>query len=238
MSSMNSAMRLSAWVPYELRRLGLVGLLLPVLIALPFAGFGFLMHLSSTESWQISRMLAAYLEAGLPLAAGLAAATVVADDPAVDLQLSLETRYRTTVFRRLGTLFWLCALCAFSWASVMWLAGLWEPWVPEPFLRGQLVWLSPLLFFVAAGAVLALLFRSRTAAGAVLGGLWLVEQVVAGYFLSKDWLRPLYLFATLRAPGADFWLENRFALIGAALALLLLFWMLFRSESLVLGGES
>ena len=234
---MNTTLR-PFWIPYELRRLGRVGLLLPVLIGVPFAGLATLMHLSDTGSWQVSRMLAAYLEAGLPLAAGLAAATIVTDDPAVDLQLSLETHYRTTVLRRLGMLLGLSALFAFSWASVLWLTGLWDAWVPETFLPGQLIWLSPLLFFVAAGAVLALLLRGRSAAGAVLGGIWLAQQVLAAYFLTKEWLRPFYLCATLRAPGADFWLENRLALIGVALALLIVFAMLFRSESLVLGGET
>jgi hypothetical protein len=233
-----NAILLPRWVPYELRRLGRVGLLLPALTAVPFALFAAFMQLSGSEPPQLSRMLAAYLEAGLPLAAGLAAASVVAEDPALDLQLSFETRYRTTVLRRLGALLSISALCAVLWSSALRLSGLWGAWVREPFVWGQLVWLSPLLFCAALGAVLALLLRGRTAAGAVLGGLWLVQMLFAGHFLTNGWLRPFYLFATLRAPGADFWLDNRLALVGAAVALLAVFAVLFRSEALVLGGES
>ena len=228
-----------AWMGYEVRRLGWMGLLLPALIAVPFAGLAALMHLQGGESWSVSRMLVAYLEAGLPLAAALAAANIVTDDPALDLQLSLKTRYLTTVLRRLGALLALSAALAVLWSSAMALLGLWEPWVPkEPYWRGQLVWLSPLLFFLTLGCALALLLRSRSAAGAVLGVYWICTMVFKDYLFQRDWFKPFYPFATIREPGADFWLGNRLALILTGAALLLIFAALLQKESVVLGGES
>ena len=223
-----------AWAVYEMRRLGWMGVLLPALIGVPFA---LLAALTYPEA-QVSRMLAAYLEAGLPFAAGLAAANIVTDDPAVDLQLSLKTGYLTTVFRRLGALVGLCAALAVLWTSAMFVLGLWEPWVPEPYGRGQLVWLSPLLFFVGLGAVLALLLRGRSAAGAALGGCWISFMFCDDQLLSLAWFEPFYPFATLQKPGADFWLENRLTLVLTAAALLLVFAALLRRESTALGGES
>ena len=223
-----------AWLGYELRRLGWMGVLAPALIGVPFALFAALTY----DEAQSSRMLAAYLEAGLPFAAALATANIVTDDPAIDLQLSLETGYLTTVLRRLGALVGLCAALAVLWTSTMFLLGLWRPWVPEPYGRGQLVWLSPLLFFVGLGGVLALLLRSRSAAGAALGGGWISYMFFDDYFLSVAWFKPFYPFATLQKPGADFWFENRLALILAAAALLMVFAALLRRESVVLGGES
>lgn len=223
-----------AWISYEIRRLGWMGLLLPALIGAPFAGLAALMHPEA----QVSRMLAAYLEAGLPLAAGLAATNIVTDDPALDLQLSLKTRYLTTMLRRLGALVALSAAPAVLWTAAMMFLGLWEPWVPEPFGRGQLVWLSPLLFFVGLGCVLALLLRSRSAAGAMLGGYWLGCVIFKDYFLVRDWCCLFYPFATLRAPGTDYWLDNRLTLILSTAAFLLVFAALLRREPAVLGGES
>lgn len=226
------------WLGYELRRLRWIGLALPILTAIPFAGMAALMGLSGTGEWQIERMLAAYLELGLPLAAGLVASHIVADDPAVDLQLALQTRYQTTVLRRLALTIGWAALLALLWTSALRASGLlWEE-IPGPVLLGELTWAAPLLWFVGAGAVLALVFRSRTASVAVLGGLWMVELMFAGLFLGREWLRPLYLFATLRGPGADFWLSNRLVLIGVGLALILgVVLILKNSESLATGGD-
>lgn len=223
-----------AWIPYEARRLGWTGLLLPVLTAVPFVGLAALMQ----DETQVSRMLAAYLEMGLPLAAGLAAAHVVTEDPARDLQLSLKTRYLTTTLRRLGVLVGLCAVLSVLWTAAMFLLDLRDPWVPESFWSGQLVWLSPLLCFVGLGCVLAPVLRSRSAAGAVLGGYWLVCVLFEDYLLATAWFRPLYPFATLEVPGAGFWLANRLALILASAALLLIFALLLRKEAVILGGES
>lgn len=223
-----------AWIGYELRRLGWTGALAPVLIGVPFALFAALTY----PEIHASRMLAAYLEAGLPFAAALTAAHVVTDDPAIDLQLSLKTGYLTTVLRRLGALVGLCAVLAVLWTSTMFLLDLWQPWVPEPYGRGQLVWLSPLLFFVGLGGVLALLLRSRSAAGAALGGIWIAYMFLDDRLLSVAWFKPFYPFATLQRPGADFWLENRLTLILVAAALLLVFAALLRREPIVLGGES
>lgn len=223
-----------AWISYEVRRLGWMGLLLPAVIGAPFI----LLAALTNEATQISRMLAAYLEAGIPLAAGLAAANIVTDDVALDLQLSLKTSYLTTLLRRLGALLAVSAALAFIWVATMMLFGLWTPWVPEPYWRGHLVWLSPLLFFTAFGCALALLLRSRSAAGAVLGMYWICAMVLKDYLLARDWLKPFYPFVTIREPGADFWLGNRLTLILSAAALLLVFAALLQRESVVLGGES
>lgn len=224
------------WLPYEARRLGRSGLGLPVLVGLLFAALAAAMVFAGAEERQVARVLVAYLEMGLPLAAGLAAATVISDEPAVDLQLALLTRYRTTVLRRLGTLVLWASLLALLWSAFLSFSGLWKLWVPENFVAGQLVWLSPLLWCVAAGALLSLVL-GRTAAGAILGGLWLFEGFVYVLFIAKEWLRPVFLFATVYAPGVEWWLENRLALIGISFVFVAVLVVVLRSES-VTKGES
>ena len=224
---------------YELRLLGAAGLGTPVLVLLLFGGLALLSSSLGADGVYVARLLVAALELGLPLAAGVAAASVASDDPAIDLQLSLETRYRVTLGRRLALLVLWTSLLALPWTLALRLSGLWSLWVPETVLVGQLVWLSPLLWFVGAGAALSLLTGSRTTSGAVLGGLWVFGNLFRGVFLTEGWLRPLFPFATVYAAGADFWLTNRLALIGVALALGLAAWALSSMTQLMArGGEA
>jgi hypothetical protein len=101
-----------------------------------------------------------------------------------------------------------------------------------------LTWIAPLLWFVAAGFCLALLIRSRSASGAILGGIWIVEAIFYGYFALITWLKPFFLFPTTLAPGIDFWLPNRLGLPGIALAFLVTGWLLLYNAAALLQGVS
>lgn len=226
------------WLGYELRRLGRLGLAMPALVALAFTVVAGLMHLAGAEDQQVARALTAGLELGLSLVAGLVAVDVAVSDPAVDLQLTLRTRYRTTLFRRLALLVGWTGLFALLWASALNLLGLWA--VPGSFLLGQLAWIAPLSWFVSVGVLLSLAFRSRAVSVAVLGLLWGFENTPVGVasFLQSDWLRPFFLFTTTHAPGADYWFSNRMAVICVSLALFCLSMVLLKKESLSTGGEA
>ena len=222
---------------YELRRLGAAGLVTPPLVLLLFGMVAGLSGLLGAEGMQVARLLVAALELGLPLAVGVVAASVTADDPARGLQLALKTSYRTTLARRLGVLVAWASLWASAWSVGLRISGYWGLWVSEPLLLGGLVWAAPLLWFVAAGTALALLLGGRSTSGALLGGLWVLENLSREAFRSREWLRPGFLFATTYAPGADFWLANRLALVGTALLLGFGAWLLAsRTESLSRGG--
>lgn len=226
-------------IRYELRRLGWIGLLTPALVASLFCGLALLMTLGGVEKAQVSRILVAGLELGLPLAAGVVAAGIVAEEPAMDLQLALFTRYRTTLLRRLALLVAWTSLFAFAWSVALEISGLWSLWMPEPFLVGQLVWVSPLLWFVAVGTAVALILGGHSVSGALLGGLWTFEILFRDLFLEKDWLRPEFLFATTYTPDAEYWLSNRLALISTALVVGLAVWLLSsRTELMAKGSEA
>ena len=101
----------------------------------------------------------------------------------------------------------------------------------------QLTWLAPLLWFVTIGLFLALLLRSRAASTALLGGIWVAENLMYGLLISTSWLHPVFLFATTLTPFSlltTFWLMNRIELIGTALLFLLIDWFqLHQSETLL-----
>lgn len=163
------------------------------------------------------------------------AATTVAEEGAVELHPAQLTRYRLTVVRRLALLTAWSGGVALLAAAAANAAGLWA--VPGPFLVGQLGWLAPLLWFVAAGAALALLFRGRAASAAVLGGVWAIQNLFAGVFAESVWAKPVFLFATTYAPGADFWLANRLSLFGIAALAAVGAWVLLDGGEALLAGE-
>ena len=224
---------------YELRRLGVAGLSTPPLVLLLFGMMAGLSGLLGAGDMQVARLLAAALELGLPLGTGVVAASVAADDPARDLQLALKTSYRTTLARRLGALVAWASVWALAWSFGLRISGYWGLWVPEPLLLGVFVWAAPLLWCVAAGVALALMLGGRSTSGTLLGGIWVLENLSREAFRSREWLRPEFLFATTYAPGADFWLANRLALVGTAMLLGFGAWLLAsRTESLSRGGEA
>nr|MBF6592627.1 hypothetical protein [Ktedonobacterales bacterium] len=85
---------------YESRNLGLVALTLPLLVMVGFGGLAGLLLLGSAPRTSIADLLTAGLEAGVPLAAGVVVAGIVARDPAIELQLTLPTAYHRTATRR------------------------------------------------------------------------------------------------------------------------------------------
>jgi hypothetical protein len=227
------------WFGYELRRVGRVGLLTPVLVAFGFVGIAIAMAMTGAEFEQVARRLTSGLEVALPLASGLVAAFVVAGEPVLDLQLALPTRYRTTVLRRLALVVGWAALVAILWASALRLFGLWA-W-PGPFLLTQLGWISPLSWYVSLGVLLALLLRSRTASGAILGGVWVFQYSLGGLLTLNDWAFLLLLSATTHAlpfVGVEQWLGNRLALIVMSVAMMMGAARVLRNEeALVRGGD-
>jgi hypothetical protein len=107
-----------------------------------------------------------------------------------------------------------------------------------------LLWLAPLLWFIAAGAMFALLLRSPVAAGAVLGMVWLGEVFFRAQILENVYLRNAYLFLTLEtlpggfAPDAAWWTQSRLILLAMVAVFLVIFIALLRRNEALLGHEA
>ncbi len=227
---------------YELQLMGKRVILTPILVMVGFGLFAGLLHYLKVDP---ARTLSASLEMILPLAAGVIVATIVSHDPAIELQLTLPKKYhRTAMGRLLLIVGWTACiallssvvLVAFNLSYVPLQLQSWSALLS--LLTNQLTWLAPLFWFVALGLCLALLFRSRSASSAVLSGIWIGEILFKDFFINTDWLRPVFLFPTTLKPGIDFWLTNRFEVLGTALVLLLLGWLLLRNLEGLLKGSS
>ncbi|TQS43764.1 hypothetical protein [Cryptosporangium phraense] len=222
---------LTLW-QYEARRAGWAALLGPPLaIALGVAA-ALANPLESDSS--TARVLLGTLEMAIPLAAGVACASLVGHDAAIELQLTSPTRYRVTLVRRMVvTLGWSAAL-ALGTAVVLIVTGWWARW-PQNHgaVVGQLTWVAPTLGLSGLGFALAALFRSAAAAGALVTTIWAIQQFFAG----ASQLGPgrlLYLFATTRGAAPDDWTANRLTLLGAAAVFITLaVVVLGRSERLI-----
>lgn len=222
---------------HEIRRTGWAA---PVTLSV-CAAFVVLLAMSQAGSGNdamTARTLQAVLEMGMPLAAGVVAASLVGRDVAVELQASVLREYRSTLVRRLVITFGWTAVVAGGTTVALTASGWWDRWplAPEPVL-GQLVWLAPTLFLGGLGFLLGALLRSPAAAGGLVASVWLVQQLLAGAM--QDWTptRLVYLFATTRGSGQD-WLANRLVLLASGAALLVAGWLvLARAERLVRGED-
>lgn len=227
---------------YELRLLGKPVFLTPILVVI---GFALLLAIANRNSTLVARSIGASLEALLPMAAGVVVATVATHDRALELQLTMPSKYHHTAYRRfLFILLWSAVvslltsylLYAFNyWRLPVQIASWGQPW---QFLTWQLTWLSSMLWLVALGLVLSLLLRSRAASGALICALSLAELFFHDYFMETVVLHPIFLFPLTYAPDANYWLANRLELLGTALALLILAWWLLRLPELLLAHAS
>ena len=220
---------------YEVRLLGKLSLSVPCLIILVGALLAGLLRLGQTKA---TSLFNACLEMFLPLAAGIFVATICGHDPAMELQLTLPTFYRRTVLYRLIIIgVWTACVAMIASTSLQWV-GLakmlpLEPSWPQVVKFGarQLLWVAPLLWFLAIGLFLAQLLRSRAASTALLGGIWVAENIMYGLLIGTSWLHPVFLFATTLTPASTlstFWLTNRVELIGTAVVFLLIGWLQLR----------
>jgi hypothetical protein len=164
-----------------------------------------------------ARLVVAGLETGVPLAAGLATASLLAAEPALELQLSVKGGVRPAIVVRAAALFTWSALCSATALLLAQLSGLFGDRLPSvgPVLL-QLLWLAPLAAFIVAGILLAVAFRSRAMASGALMTFWVAGHSFHDVFVSSPPLRAWYPFLTVYAGDAPDWVATRLTLLGLA----------------------
>lgn len=225
---------------YELRLLGKPVWLTPLLVVCGLALLLAIVNRGVTAT-TLARSMGASLEILLPMAAGIVVATIATHDRAIELQLTMPRKYHRTASARLFFMVLWSAIVSLLTSALLLASGHWrlpaqiadwgQPW---QFLTWQLNWLSSTLWLVAFGLVLSLLVRSRSASGALIGVFSFSQIIFHGAFDANSLLHPIYLFPLTFSPGADYWLVNRFELLGTAAILLILAWFLLRRPDLLL----
>ncbi len=194
----------------EARLVGLAAYAAPPLILIAFAALGVIAR-------REGNMVVAGLETAVPLATGIAAASMVSQEPSLELQLGMPGGYRPAALRRLAILFAWSSLVSLAGWAVGNAAGLVPVWGPigGP-VAAQLTWLAPLAFFIAAGALAAIVLRARATAIGLLAFLWVAGHIFHGAVASVPWLHAWVPFLTTYAPDDPQWLPTRLALVAVA----------------------
>ena len=233
---------------YELRLMGRRVILTPVLVMLGFALFAVLLEYLKVAP---ARFLSGGLEMIVPIATGAVVGTIIMHDPALELQLTLPRRYTRTSLLRLALIAgWAVVVALLSTAiiSALHQVYMFQPqhaWAePVQFLVQSLAWFATLLWCVGLGFCFSLLLRSRSAAGALLAGIWIAE------IFFKDeiflWLRPFSLFPTtlvyppvvLPQQYITMWFTNRIEVLATGVALIGIGWLLLHNTESLLKGTS
>lgn len=216
---------------YEAVLVGRAGFATPAIVLVSFTALGVLVGDSG-------RMLTTAVEAGVPLAAGLYGAGLLATEPSLELQLSSAGGFRPTALRRLAALGLWSAMLSLGAVGLGRLTGLLAAWpgTTGP-LQDLLMPLAPLAAFAVFGCLLGATMRSRGGASAVVTAVWIGALVWKDAFLAQPWLRAWFPFQFTFAPHAADALTTRLTLLGiTAIGLAVLVAWLGRGEWL-LGSE-
>jgi hypothetical protein len=223
-------------VRHEVRVLGPWLFALPAFVAVVFTLALAMMSLRQAGHIDISNMVMAGIEGTVPLVAGIAVATIVSLEPALELQLAVFVPYRRTVLHRITLLLLWSSLIEVL--SVVLVRAIW-PWAfPSDGLLGYLLtWLAPLLWFSAWGAILTLVLHNRAASVAILGVVWAVELLFHGALGAYSWTRAVYVFATMFDSTSSYWGVNRLELLLTALVIFGGVWLYLRDSEARLQTE-
>jgi hypothetical protein len=237
---------------YELKLMGKRVIITPLVIVLGFILLAFFLQ---THNVDPARTLLACAEMIFPIASGVIVGTIATNDPALELQLTVIRKYhRTGMMRLLFVLLW-SALIAMLWTNaiaalhMVLLPNYMKDWSPiATWGIIQLFWSAPLLACTALGLCLALLLQNRVAGVSVLAGIWIAEIVLKDFIALTDWLQPFQLFpVTLLAypptnvPAnlySKYIINTRYDIIGMALVLFILGWLLLRNPERMLKGAT
>lgn len=220
---------------HEVRILGPVLFLIPLVLAVVFVGLTVMFFVGNVVHSFIVLFLIAALEACLPLSVAIILTTMAVQDASLELLLTMPAAYRWIAFLRFALILGWTLLVEFLATLALYT---FLPWIPvKPLVAGQLTWLAPSLWLAGVGILLALVLRSRASSGAILGCIWIFQLTFHSYFAQNGWTQPWFLFATLFAPNASFWLANRLELIASALVLLSAAWWFLRHSEWRFFGE-
>ena len=169
-----------------------------------------------------------YLGFFVPLAAGIAAAYAVLDDPALELRFATPLRPVQLLLTRFLLIVAVQAACALAYQAIA--AGLGVDLSPLGSIAAvQAAWFVPTLA-LAALALAGSLAAAQCAAGAFLAGaVWLVQLLMKGWMMQNGPL--LYLFMGVLEPQNSDLLASQGVLLTSSVAMLTVSWgLLHRQE--------
>jgi len=185
------------------------------------------------EAGRSYKVASGFLGVVLPLVAGVLAAPVLVDDPAVELQLAAPRPPWHTLVERLLVLLAIAGLAAVSFQGVT--AGL---GVPLDQLGGpmacQLVWLTPSVALMGLASFSTLCLKHSLTGALLVGLAWIIQLFYRNALSGSPWTRYVYLFMGAAQPGHPELAWNQTALVSLSILLLAACALVLRREERLL----
>jgi hypothetical protein len=228
----------STWARLRLE-LRVIGIAAPVTaLAAPLAGAVLVTTLYATgaSTHNLDKAAGAVLAGFAPLAAAIAASSIVGRDPGAELIMT-TTVYRRVLFLRAGLVVAAAALLTLLDAVAFHAMGAW----PEGQGTGGyvLVWAPPMIWLVALAVLIAVALRSAAAASGLVGGVWLAQILMERDIRTNSVLRAQFMFMGVADPvTAHEWTVNRIALPAVGVAAAVVAGVLLRRPERFLGSDA
>ena len=161
----------------------------------------------------------AFLGFVLPLIAGGLSAYGFLADSALELQFTTSRSAWRMIFERLGIIFSVIIMTSLSFQLVVALVGVSLSPLGGLFLR-QLVWFVPSLTLLVLGGAASLMARSSNGGFALVGGIWITQLILRGWFARKPILRNILLFYGVMDPLGSPRFYNYLTLLAISILLL------------------
>jgi hypothetical protein len=213
-----------------------------LLVTLLYTGL-FGLAVSRSDKGEAVGILLAILELGLPLALSMVAAGLIANDPVLDLLLSVAQSASETLGQRLAVLLGYGLLLA---VVTLFAVRQWGLALPITGPRAVLIWAAPTALFVGIATVGALL-RGRMLDGVALAfGTWGLT-LFSSEILSTCPMEPERVcyaalatpMMTLLRPQDPLWLANRVLWLSVGCMLLTAgLWLVRQEERLVTATQA
>ena len=171
----------------------------------------------------------AFLGFTLPLIAGGLSAYAFLADTALELQFTTRRPAWKMIFERLGIILVVVLLNSLAFQVIMELMGISLSPLGGLLVR-QLVWFVPCFTLMVLGGAASLLARNTNGGFALVGGLWILQLVLRGWFAQKPGWRNILLFLGVMGAPEDMLVTNQITLMTISLLLLAAAYYLLKKQ--------
>ena len=171
----------------------------------------------------------AFLGFMLPLIAGGLSAYGFLADNALELQFTTKHSAWRMIFSRLGIIFSVICVTSLSFQIIVALMGI--SLAPlGGIMQRQLVWFIPCMTLLVLGGSASLMTRSCNGGFALVGGVWIIQLLLRGWFARKPILRNILIFFGAMDPLGQLRIYNQITLTVITLLLLAVTYFLLKQQ--------
>jgi hypothetical protein len=171
----------------------------------------------------------AFLGFVLPLIGGGLSSYGFLADNALELQFTTKHSTWRMIFGRLGFIFSMICITSLSFQIIVAFMGI--SLAPlGGIIQRQLIWLVPCMTLMVFGGASSLMAESCSGGFALVGGVWIIQLLLRGWFARKPILRNILLFLGAMDPLGQLRIYNQLTLTAISLLLLAMTYLLLKQQ--------